>query len=113
MTNRNQAPKGSKHPLETVGFIITVVSVLGYMAYVLWYVGALYPALSKQPGWSHSRHLMYTLIPGIPASSLAAFGYLLYELPRRGFRWGEAIAATISVVMGGLFVGWLIANAGR
>lgn len=112
MTDRNQAPRKRGHPLETIGFIITVISVLAYMSYAFWYVGT-HPEL-QQPGWrSNPSHLRHLLIPGIPAAGLAAIGHVLFELPRRGFRWWEAIAATLSIVIGGLYVGWMLANAGR
>jgi len=44
---------------------------------------------------------------------LAAFGYALQEVPKRGFRWGEVAGIVLSTVIGGLITGWIIANAGR
>jgi len=112
MSDRKQAPKKREHPMQTVGFIITVVSVLAYMSYAIWYV-VTHPEVQR-PGWrSNPSHLMALLIPGIPALILAAFGQSLYEAPERGFRWGEVVGIVLSTVIGGLIVGWIIANAGR
>jgi len=112
MSDRRQAPKKREHPMETVGFIIAMVSGFGYLAYALWYV-ATHPEV-QQPGWrSNPSHLMALLIPGITALGLAAFGYALQEAPKRGFRWGEVIGAVLATIIGGLITGWIIANAGR
>jgi len=110
-TRQNSRPL-FRHPLQVVGSLIVLTAIGAGLAYAYWWIQVFYPDASRQPDWSQAKR-MYTLIPVWLALGIASFGYALWEAPERGFRWGEVVGVVLSTVIGGLIVGWIIANAGR